>query len=245
MQYARNITAYIKQKLRPLKYMIYDAIGKHFVECPFCRWRGKEFKDFGYVSRKNAQCPKCGSLERHRLYYLYLRKTLNTGRKISLLHFAPERILEDLFRSYSNIDYLSVDIEEGRAMKVEDITSVKLADDSFDVIMCSHVLEHIVDDKKAMRELYRILKQGGFAIIQVPIKDELERTFEDKSITDPKDRLIYFGQEDHVRVYAIDFKDRLEVAGFKVTIDKYYDSIETNIIKKYGLRPEDIYYCSK
>jgi len=125
-----------------------------------------------------------------------------------------------------------------------DITNIPYEDNSFGVILCSHVLEHIPDDRKAMRELYRVLKPGGWAILQVPIIRD--KTFEDFSITKPEDRERVFGQWDHVRAYGKDYRDRLEKAGFKVRVDDYVKRLGADKIKKYALKEnEDIYYCEK
>ncbi len=232
--------------------------GKENVECPFCGWRGDEFLTFGATARKNALCPKCDSLERHRLYYLYLRKIIPQNKKFKVLHFAPETILTNLFKSYKNIEYLSADIDSRKAMIKEDITNTSFLDNSFDIIFCSHVLEHIQDDKKAMKELHRILKPNGFAILQVPIKDKfkgkkIDQTFEDSSIIDPQEREKIFGQKDHVRVYGRDYKNRLINSGFKVEINKFTSSLEESVVSKYALLPTKnhvetegwIYFCTK
>ena len=234
----------------------------HNVQCPFCGWQGKEFLPFGVIRRKNARCPKCGSLERDRLCYLYLKEVIPIDRKIKVLHFAPEKILTNLFESYNNIEYLSADIDPTKAMVKEDITNISFNDNSFDIIFCSHVLEHIEDDHKAMKELHRVLKPGGFAIIRVPIKDTFNgrknnKTYEDFSVTSPKDREKLFGQKDHVRIYGRDYGDRLTNAGFKVKIDKYLQSLDCKDVKRYVLIPDSsdpevvnetngwIYVCTK
>jgi len=231
----------------------------HNVQCPFCGWQGKEFLPFGVIRRENAKCPKCGSLERHRLFYLYLKKVIPIDRKIKVLHFAPEKILTKLFRSYNNIEYISADIDASKAMVKEDITDISFQDNSFDIIFCSHVLEHIEDDHKAMKELHRVLKPGGFAIIQVPIKDEfngrkINKTYEDFSVSGPEERERLFGQKDHVRIYGRDYGDRLANAGFKVKIDKYSQSLNSEDVKRYVLISGSevgnetngwIYFCTK
>jgi SAM-dependent methyltransferase len=229
------------------------------VECPCCGWKGLEFLPNGVEVRTNARCPKCDSLERHRMYYLYLKKKITTDKKLSVLHFAPEHILTRLFRSYENIDYVSADINPKKAMRKEDITATSFPGSSFDVIFCSHVLEHIEDDHKAMRELLRILKPNGFAILLVPIKEKFNgkvivETYEDSTIRDPEQREKIFGQKDHVRIYGRDYKGRLEKAGFKVTVDKFIESLPADLVKRYALLPQHvsasetdgwIYYCTK
>lgn len=229
------------------------------VECPFCGWKGPAFLANGVEVRKNARCPKCDSLERHRLYYLYLKDVIPSNRSINVLHFAPEKILTKLFKSFTNVHYLSADIQPGKAMAKEDITQTSFSDNAFNLIFCSHVLEHVPDDHKAMRELYRILNPDGFAILQVPVKTSfngkvIDKTYEDFTITDPKEREKAFGQHDHVRVYGKDFKDRLERAGFTVKLIKYAEQLGEAKRRKYALIPDLptasetegwIYYCTK
>ena len=161
-------------------------------------------------------CPICGSLERHRLVWLFLerRTDLFDGRPRRILHVGPERCLEARFRQIPSLDYLSADIEDPAAMVRIDITDIPYADKYFDIIHCSHVLEHVVNDRRAMSELHRVLADDGWAILQVPIG--AAHTFEDPTVTDPKDRERVFGQSDHVRIYGPDYFDRLEAAGFSV-----------------------------
>ena len=229
------------------------------VECPCCGWEGIEFLPNGVEIRKNARCPKCDSLERHRMYFLYLKNKIPNDQSISVLHFAPERIITRLFKSHSNVEYLSADIDPSKAMRKEDITETSFADDAFDIIFCSHVLEHITDDHKAMKELFRILKPDGFAILLVPIKEKfngriIDQTFEDFSVTQPAERERVFGQSDHVRVYGRDYKDRLEKAGFRVAIEKFVESLPPELVERYALLPQHpsasetdgwIYCCTK
>ena len=212
------------------------------VECPSCGWKGPEF--LPNADRRNARCPNCDSKERHRLYYLYLREYLPTDRPLKVLHFAPEKIITRVFKSFRNVDYVSADLNPEKAMIKEDITKISFPDNSFDVIFCSHVLEHIPDDLKAMGELYRVLKPGGLAILAVPIKDVfngkiITSTFEDFTITDPKEREKVFGQHDHVRIYGRDFEARLEKAGFKVRIDDYAKKLGSTKVQKFALMTED------
>lgn len=213
--------------------------------CPCCSYEAESFLPFGLITRENAQCPSCKALERHRLYYLYLKTVIDESKPMKAIHFAPEKSITKQLQSYSNIEYLSVDINPKRAMKEEDITNISFADNSFDLIFCSHVLEHIVDDRKAMRELYRILKPNGFAILQVPLKKGLDKTYEDFSITDPKEREIAFGLHDHVRRYGQDYKDRLLESGFTVRLDKFFDTFTAEEIERYSLKEEDIFFCTK
>lgn len=234
-------------------------------ECPCCGWTGKEFSPCPYgpiPRRKNAECPRCQSLERHRLYYLFLKDVIPESRSIRVLHFAPEKALAELFATYKNIEYIGADLNPDSSMPEstvkQDITKLTFPDNYFDIIFCSHVLEHVENDHAAMSELRRVLRPGGFAILQAPIHDvyqgkQLQQTFEDPSAKTPELREKLFGQKDHVRVYARDYKDRLEKAGFKVKIEKHINSFSKAEIKRYALLPEGdlsetngwIYFCKK
>ena len=169
--------------------------------CNICGRSSKKFLEFGSPKRKNAKCPKCSSLERHRLFFFALERVLGNRQmreqKYRVLHFAPEKCLSKfLGRLFYDIDYITADIHKGRAMEVVDIQNIKFTDNSFDLIFCNHVLEHIVDDNKAMLELHRVLKKSGKAFLTVPIDAGLKTTYEDFSIMSPSMRRVHFGQED-------------------------------------------------
>ena len=198
--------------------------------CPLCNSSLRKLRPFGQQFpvltekkvvgggyRLNAQCPVCHSTDRERLLYLYLlNNTKFFNKKIKMLHVAPEEVLSRIIKMYSNIDYLTADISSNKVMVKMDITEINYPADTFDVIICNHVLEHIVDDYKAISELFRVLKPGGWGILQVPISLSLEKTYEDFSVTDPAERQVIFGQSDHVRIYAVDYIDRLRKSGFEV-----------------------------
>ena len=204
-------------------------------KCPFCEARLRTFLPFGFDLpvlaekrvvgggyRQNALCPVCGSTDRERFVYLYLlRKTDIFGTDASLLHVAPEARLRQILSSRANLKYLAADLHPGRFMIKMDITDICFPDNSFDAIICNHVLEHVLDDRRAMAELYRVLKQGGWAILQVPISLSLDRTYEDSSVTTDKGREEAFGQHDHVRIYAADYETRLAQARFRVSVFKW------------------------
>ena len=214
--------------------------------CPCCKSYLRSFKAYGLVPRLEARCPICGSLERHRLMYLYMtRKTdLFNGRRKKMLHVAPEPELSQWFQKTEYIDYLSADLSNPRAMVRMDISDIQYRDNTFDVIYCSHVLEHVPDDRKAMREFWRVLKIGGWAILQVPITSDV--TFEDPTVTSPEERERLFGQHDHVRRYGPDYRDRLVDVGFSVTVDGFVRELDERTISRYGLmRSEDVYFCRK
>jgi methyltransferase family protein len=217
--------------------------------CPICCSHLRCFIDYGWIHKLKAEeCPVCGSHRRHRLIWLYFHTKFDLRKQptISMLHLAPEPELTALFRSYPQIDYLSADIQSGRAMVKMDITAIDYPKDSFDAIYCSHVLEHIPDDRKAMAELLRVLKPGGWAILQVPIDSERETTFEDPTIAKPEDRERAFWQFDHVRLYGRDYQKRLEEAGFEVTVDWYVRDLSHRQVRRMGLDElEGIYVCTK
>ncbi len=220
--------------LRSLFYL-----GDNFVD-PVCNGHFRKFLFYGLNPRPNAQCPRCGSLERHRLIWLYLQEKTNFfTAKLKVLHFAPEKCFQNKFKSLPNLDYITADLDSPFADRKIDITDIPFEDSTFDCVICSHVLEHVPNDKKAMQEIYRILRGGGWAILQVPIDQNREKTFEDPTITDPKEREKLFGQYDHVRFYGRDYKDRLEKAGFKVKIYSY----TKEDIDKYGLIYDEKVYC--
>lgn len=189
--------------------------GKRFY-CPLCGKGYRKFLPGGSSGRPNARCPGCNSLERHRLLAGLIGKLqADKGLGIAgrVLHVAPEAALTELFSQKT--DYLSIDLDGSQAMMAMDITALDLADESFDIVICNHVLEHVADDRKALTELFRVLKPNGWGSIQVPMKGE--STQEDLSITDPEERSRLYGQDDHVRQYGRDFPERLRDAGFDVS----------------------------
>lgn len=206
---------------------------------------GKSFKTFlpyGYASqRNNALSPSTLSLERHRLLWLYLQRETDffTSPK-KVLHFAPEQAFYKRFRQLENLDYTTTDLESPLADVKADICNLPFEDNSFDVILCNHVLEHIPNDTKAMQELYRILKPGGMGIFQIPQDTKRATTFEDDSITDKKERTRIFGQYDHVRIYGLDYFDKLRTIGFKVNPVDYTVNFTQEEIERYGLAKGEI-----
>jgi len=182
---------------------------------------GKGFKSFlpyGYgEQRNNVLSPSTLSLERHRLLWLYLKSETDffTANK-SVLHFAPEQCFLYRFRALKNLEYTTTDLESPIADVKADICNLPFKDNSYDIILCNHVLEHIPDDTKAMQELYRVMKPGGFGVFQIPQDLNRDYTFEDDTITDKAERAKIFGQYDHVRIYGRDYFDKLRSFGFTV-----------------------------
>ena len=229
---------------------------------------GKSFRMFlpyGYgKQRNNALSPSTLSLERHRLLWLYLKnetdffqsepvsdsQVSNTNRvklrdaeinsALKVLHFAPEQAFYKLFRNQKNIQYTTTDLFSPLADVKADICNLPFEDNSYDIIFCNHVLEHIPDDTKAMQELFRVLKPGGMAILQIPQDLKREATFADDSITDQKERAAIFGQYDHVRIYGRDYFDKLRSIGFKVIEEDYTNKIAPELVEKYCLAKGEI-----
>ena len=202
----------------------------------------KSFLPYGYESpRENVLAPYTLSLERHRLLWLYLKNETNFFRdSLKVLHFAPEQAFYKKFRKLKNLDYVTTDLNSPLADVKADICNLPFEDASFDVIFCNHVLEHIPDDTKAMQELFRILRPGGWGIFQIPQDLKRETTFEDDSITDKKERAKIFGQYDHVRIYGRDYFDKLRNIGFKVEEVDYTATMTLEDIETYRLADGEI-----
>ena len=208
---------------------------------------GKSFRMFlpyGYGNqRNNVLSPSTLSLERHRLLWLYLQNEtdfFNTSNKKKVLHFAPEQEFYKRFKKQSNIEYTTTDLLSPLADVKADICNLPFEDNSYDIIFCNHVLEHIPDDTKAMQELYRVLKPGGMGIFQIPQDLTRATTFSDDSIVDQKERAKIFGQYDHVRVYGRDYFEKLRSIGFQVIEDDYTNKISSDLVTKYCLAQGEI-----
>ncbi|KAA3622780.1 MAG: class I SAM-dependent methyltransferase [Flavobacterium sp.] len=208
----------------------------------------RKFLPYGYEKvRENVLAPGTLSLERHRLCWLYLQKETELfNQPQKLLHFAPEQAFLKRFRKMKHLDYTTTDLNSPIADVKADICNLPFDDNSYDFIICNHVLEHIPDDEKAMKELYRVLAPGGTAILQVPFDRNRKTTFEDDSITDPKERARIFGQYDHVRVYGMDYFEKLAATGFMVEALDYTTSFTDEQIDRYRLaKGELLPVCKK
>lgn len=215
--------------------------------CPVCRTYARKFADFGLKRRTDARCLHCGSLERHRLVWLYFqrRTDLFDGKPKHVLHIAPEDCFVHRLREKLGKSYLTADLEDPAVMVQMDITDIRYPDGSFDVIYCSHVLQHVSDDVKAMRELCRVLKPGGWAVLLVPVF--LPQTFEDPKITDPAERWRVYGHPDFLRGYGPDYCDRLKSAGFSVSVFRAIDFVDPGDICRMGLSSAagEIHHCTR
>ncbi|MCR9228899.1 MAG: methyltransferase domain-containing protein [Flavobacteriaceae bacterium] len=206
---------------------------------------GKSFKSFlpyGYESpRENVLSPSTLSLERHRLLWLYLKnETEFFNKPIKLLHFAPEQAFHKRFKKLDHLDYTTTDLHSPLADVKADICNLPFSDNSFDVILCNHVLEHIPNDTKAMEELYRVMKPGGWGIFQIPQDLKRGKTFEDDTIIDKKERARIFGQYDHVRIYGRDYFDKLRGMGFTVEEVDYTNMLPKQDVEKYRLAKGEV-----
>lgn len=232
----------------PLLGLLYVGRGR---ECPVCGTKRRKFLPYGYVtSRDNALCPNCLSLERHRLLWLWLQRESDLfERRPRLLHVAPEvclmRHLRKAYKGHEE-DYVTADLESPLADLHFDIQHIPLADESFDVVFCNHIMEHVEDDLQAMREIHRVMRRGeGWGVILSPVELEREKTFEDDSITDPEERTRIFGQYDHRRVYGCDYADRLREAGFEVEDLDYAAILTAEERERYALPKDHLYIVRK
>lgn len=213
-------------------------------ECEICGNRFRHFLPYGRLrARSNALCPGCLSLERHRLIYRYLKnKTEFFNQKADVLHIAPEKCFLKSFKAQHGERYVTADMESPWADVKMDIHEMPFCDHSFDVVICNHVLEHVQDDLRAMREIKRVLRPGGKAILQVPFFAPVpEMTFEDPSITNEAERERLFGQRDHIRRYGKDYRQRIASAGFVVYEEKFAFELSEAECKMSGIVPEVIF----
>lgn len=208
------------------------------LECPVCGGRFRRMRHGR--GRRDVQCPRCGSYERVRALWLFLRDesglASSPGR---ILHFAPEPGIAKALAALPGVEYLSADLTPGVAMEVVDITAIPHPAESFDAVVCSHVLEHVPDDRRAMAELFRALRPGGTAYLMQPVDFERAETYEDPAIVDPAERERAFGQFNHVRVYGRDIVERLRDAGFEVSERRYTEELDPAMRARYALQDGD------
>jgi SAM-dependent methyltransferase len=235
-----NVLRRVKSRLK----LFYLSIGSSKA-CPICEWTGHSFIRcfYQYKPAPTYICPSCGSSERHRFAYFALKKRLGHHSE-KILHFAPERCVEPWLRSISK-EYLSVDLCSPNVMQHMDITNLTLENDNFSLVWCSHVLEHIENDRKAMMELFRVLRPFGLAVVMVPVYGKT--TYEDHKITSSEERLKHFKQEDHVRLYGQDIRSRLEKVGFHVEVFSTSDLPKDDLTKYLLEYPStrEIFLCTK
>jgi SAM-dependent methyltransferase len=249
---------YVKSKI-PLRYRLSFRIslirlsglfyrGKNF-KCNVCGTTYRKFVPYGNTLRQNAKCPNCLSLERNRVLWFYLKdQVLDESTPMKVLHFAPEYGLKKLLLKYKNLDYKNVDIVPDLADEVADITNIPYGNESFDLILCSHVLGHVPDEKKAIQELYRVLKPNGQALVMTIINWNLQKTFEDSSLLTAEQRLEKYTEQDLVRLHGADFASRLSNVGFNVEQIDYANQLGAEAKLYYSLGNGDreiIFKCTR
>lgn len=232
--------SYLFKKIAPIVYK-----GNN-VECPVCNRSYSKFLSYGssIAHRENVLCPGDLTLERHRLMWLYLKDHSDffTSNKLNVLHIAPEQCFHQRFKQQENLNYLTGDLVSPIADLHFDLHQIPLEENRFDVVFCNHVLEHVNDANQCMRELYRVMKPGGWGIMQVPQDFDREITFEDSSITSEEDRERYYWQKDHVRLFGKDYPNWLENAGFNVEVFEKEKFYSTSQIKRFRLQEKEILY---
>ncbi len=231
--------------------LLHYALKGNTVECVCCNSKYITFLPAGIQKRANAKCINCGSLERHRTLWMFLKERGSFNKPLKLLHVAPEKIFYDHFITIPQLEYHPIDLMPdkyayGVKTTVMDVTAMTYPDNHFDAVICNHVLEHIRHDSKAMSEMQRVLKPGGWAILNTPVNINTETTVEDIDLYDPKKQLELFGQPDHVRIYGRDFLTRLSAAGFKPEVIDYVSKFSHNEQFRYGFKEQEIiFYCTK
>ena len=226
--------------------------------CAFCGEVRDAFLPFGGISpvleelrvvgggrRPNAKCPVCGSLDRERAVYIFLKTATDIFiRRTALLHVAPEPCLSSILRSSPTVSCVAIDLRPRRHSIVMDVRDIRIESNSFDVILCNHVLEHVENDSIALLELYRVLKPGGWAILQVPVATRLAHTYEDPGMGSPEERTRAFGQADHVRLYGRDYPERLALSGFIVETVSLREKLGPSAVVENALIPEEKLYVA-
>ena len=246
----RPLLQRVAEWIVPVVGLLYLGKGK---QCPLCGCQRRKFLPYGYVtSRENALCPNCLSLERHRLLWLWLLRESDIGRGAMalprLLHIAPEVALMRKFKKMYAREaerYVTADLESPLADMHFDVQQIPLEDESFDAIICNHIMEHVEDDRKALKELYRIMRRGGWGVILSPVELERDKTFEDDTITDRAERTRIFGQYDHRRIYGRDYAERLREAGFEVYDIDYKNELSKAEQELYALPADHLYIVCK
>ena len=246
----RPVLQRVAEWIVPLVGLLYVGKGK---QCPLCGCQRRKFIPYGYVKpRENALCPNCLSLERHRLLWLWLLRESDIGRGAMalprLLHIAPEVALMRKFRKMYAREkerYVTADLESPLADMHFDVQEIPIEDGAFDCVICNHIMEHVEDDRKALKEIFRILRRGGWGVILSPVELEREKTFEDDSITDREERTRIFGQYDHRRIYGRDYTERLQEAGFEVYDIPYKEAFTAAEQQRYALCDDHLYIVRK
>ncbi len=233
-----------------IRYVIQSMLSGNESNPVYCPIAQCEFKRYVRIGNRKIT-PTNGARERHRLVWLYLTNELDIlERNLQVLHISPELSYFQVFRRLKNLTYYAGDkMVEGysnqKGIEHVDLTSLEFDNERFDIAICNHVLEHIPDDRKAMSEMYRVLKPGGTAIVTVPINENSVVTYEDASIVTPSERTLHFGQWDHVRYYGVDISERLIQVGFAVYAERYAEKYTVDEYDRFGLCNDIIFVCKK
>ena len=226
----RNDVHFFSFRFRGLRYQ------GNKVECPCCDGKFSTFLAYGNVPREQAVCPRCNALERNRVLWLYLTKVLNIQeKKWKILHFAPERTLEKRMKQLKKLTYIGADLNPDLADYQMDITQIPHKENEFDLIICSHVLGHVPDEGLAIREMKRVLKKDGLAIVMTVIDLNNSKTYENEAIKTPEERLKNYGEDDLTRLHGLDFGQRLKTQGFEVEALDYRLTFSEAEQKRLGL----------
>ena len=234
----------------PVLGLFYTGKGR---ECPICGCERRKFLPYGYGKvREDALCPKCLSLERHRMLWHYLMNNKAIRERLEslpiILHIAPEVcLMKEFKRMYKSapFSYITADLESPLADMHFDVQSIPMKDNNVDIIICNHILEHVESDHKALTEMYRIMRPGGVGIMLAPVDYSRETTFEDDTITDPKQRAEIFGQYDHRRIYGKDYLNRLSAAGFEAEEIDYAAEFSDSVRTKFSFGCDHLYIVRK
>lgn len=243
----RYVPRPILQQVSPLALSFLALLNKgNEVSCPVCKHNYKKFLPYGRIARENALCPSCLSLERHRLMWLFLQEKTNFfSGPLKVLHIAPEHCFISRFEKLPNLEYITADLESPLAKVKMDVHKIPFDEETFDVVFCNHVLEHVKDDIRACSEINRVLKSAGWGILQSPVYD-LEKTLEDDTISDPAERERVFGQRDHVRKYGKDYAQRLRKSGITIEENMFVKEYSQEKIDRFALpENETIFVCRK
>jgi SAM-dependent methyltransferase len=190
---------------------------------------------------ENFYCPACECFDRERHLFMYFDKlglwdAIKGGR---VLHVAPEAKLAERIAASEPAEYVKGDIAPGPDRIKLDVTAIAFPDEYFDLVICNHVLEHVPDDGRAMAELFRVLKPGGRAVLQTPFSPVLAHTFQDPGIDTDEKRCLFYGQEDHVRLYGQDLFEKLKGAGFSVALGRHAELFRPEEASYYGVNPAE------
>lgn len=234
------------QRVSPLAMKFFAITNRgSAVQCPVCEKSYKKFLPYGRIARENALCPNCLSLERHRLMWLFLKEKTNFfTAPLRVLHVAPEHCFIQRFEALPNLEYITADIESPLAKVKMDVHDIPFPENSFDVVFCNHVLEHVEDDIRACQEFNRVLKPSGWGILQSPVYP-IETTLEDSSITDPAEREKLFGQRDHVRKFGKDYAERLRRSGLRIEENQFVKELSEEKVSHFALPSQEIIFVCK